>query len=152
MPLPFLSWTLAPCFIGPWSIYNKSSHHTLMSFHQNAFRNFQPFVSNLVLQCIHHFWASHSLFIISSFFLGIAFQLEYIVAFLSKSMKFSSFWVQTYNKEIQDQGVHFGFEGCQMLSPQRICYLRAKVLFFKKAFSTWAYNQQLNYGLINLSS
>ena len=33
-----------------------------------------------------------------------------------------------------------GFKGCWMLSSQRTCYLRPKVLFFQMAFSTWAYD------------
>ena len=40
-------------------------------------------------------------------FFEVVLQQGRIVAFLSKSMKFSSFWVQASNKEAQDQGVSF---------------------------------------------
>ena len=36
--------------------------------------------------------------------------------------------------------VHIGFVGFWMPSPQHICFLRPKVLFFERAFSTQAYD------------
>ena len=61
-------------------------------------------------------------FLLSSFiFFEVAFQLEYIVAFPSKSMNFSSFWAQACNKEAQDQGISFG--PCETLDAKSIAYL-----------------------------
>ena len=141
MSPPSPSLIFAPCFIGLWSIYNKALILLSWAFIRMHLEVFNP----LSQTWAYNVFITFGLFIFIHyftffFFLETALQLEYIVAFLSKSMKFSSFWAQACNKETQNYGVHFGFEGCWILSPQCICYLRPKVLFFKRAFSTWAYD------------
>ena len=69
---------------------------------------------------IYHFTFSLT-FSFFFFFWEIALQLEYSVAFLSKSMKFSSFWAQACNKEAQDQGISFRL--CRILDAMSIAYL-----------------------------
>ena len=138
--LPSLSWTFVPCFIGLWSIYNNALILPSWAFIRMHLEIFNPlsqkwaynvFITFRLFIFIHHF---------TFCFFEIALQVEYIVAFLSKSMKFSSFWVQAYNKETQDQGSSYWLCRILMLGPQHTCYHRPKVLFSKRAFSTWAYD------------
>ena len=94
---PFLM-NLAPCFI--WALI----HFTIiLSFNSRG----------LSLECTQRFLTlclkygpkmyssplGSSFFISLSSFFEVPFQLEYIVAFPSKSMNFSSFWPYAYNKE-----------------------------------------------------
>ena len=74
------------------------------------------------------------------FFFEIALQLEYIVAFFSKSMKSLSFWALAYNKETQDQGSSYWL--CRILDAEFIAYLlpQAQSLLFQKGFLIWAYD------------
>ena len=140
MSLPFLSWILAPCFIGLQSIYNKSSHLTLMGFHQNALRNFQT--------CL-----KLGLVVYSSL-LGLPIFIHYFIIFSLNSplaRVHCSLPLKVYEILIilglgmQQRDPRLGsfildFKGYWMLSPQHTCYLRPKVLFSKRAFFTWAYD------------
>ena len=65
-----LSFHKPPCFIGLWSIYNDALILLPWAFIRMYLEIFNPFVSNMGLQCIYHLWALlfHFIIIILFFF------------------------------------------------------------------------------------
>ena len=104
--LHFPSMNLAPCFIGLWSIYNNA--FILLSW---AFIRMYLEIFNLLSQTwAHNIFITFGLFsfhfIIIIIFFEVAHYLEYIVTFLSKSMKFSSFWARHTTKRPKIREIH----------------------------------------------
>ena len=135
LSLPSLSFLpLISLGFGPFTM--KLSSHS----HELSLECTQEF-STL---CLKHGFTMYSsslgfsfLFIYFTFFfyyLKFSLQLEYIVAFLSKSMKSSSFWALAYNKEAQDQGSSYWFH--RILDAKSIAYLlsSAQNPLFRKGF------------------
>ena len=134
--------------------HSFSSHEPCPLFHRvGPFTiKLSPYTHGLSLECTYRFltlclkygpsmYSSplgssflYSLSILFFFFGEVAFQLEYIMAFLSMPMNLTSFLAFIFNKEAQDQRDSFDFVGSRMLGPQHICYLRPKTFFFKKGF------------------
>ena len=114
---------LAPCFYGLGPLTIK-----LLSYSRELPLECAQRFSTL---CLKYGPTMHSSSLGSSFlifivnFFEVAFQLEYIMAFLSRPMDLSSFWVLACNKEAQDQGDSYCL--CRMLDARSIVYLLPQV-------------------------
>ena len=119
LSLPSLLWIFAPCFIGLWSIYNKSLILLLWAFIRMHLEFFQPFVSNMGLQCIHHLWAFHFYSLFHPFFFSWNSPLARIHCSLHLKV-YEIFIILGLGMQQRDPRLGsfiFGFEGCWMLSP-----------------------------------